>query len=89
MAPKQFFADGGGFFGPNSTHPVSRIQTVGSTSWKALGIIMVPFAVVVMFGRCCSNMSHATVIYGVMMAMLVPLIWLCVSHRLGHRRTLP
>jgi K+-transporting ATPase ATPase A chain len=78
VAPKQFFADGGGFFGPNSAHPYED-----PNSWinflESVGIIMVPFAVVVMFGRMLNNMRHATVIYAVMMAMLVPLIWLCVS----------
>jgi potassium-transporting ATPase potassium-binding subunit len=78
VAPKQFFADGGGFFGPNSTHPFEN-----PNSWinfiESVGIILVPFAVIVMFGSMLKNMRHATVIYAVMMAMLVPLIWLCVS----------
>jgi K+-transporting ATPase ATPase A chain len=83
VAPKQFFADGGGFFGPNSTHPYED-----PNSWinflESLGIILVPFAVVVMFGTMLRNMKHAMVIYGVMMAMLVPLIYLCVEADSGH-----
>jgi K+-transporting ATPase ATPase A chain len=77
VAPKQFFANGGGFFGPNSTHPFEN-----PNSWinfvESVGIILVPFAVVVMFGCMLRNMRHATVIYAVMMAMLLPLIWLAV-----------
>ena len=78
VAPKQFFADGGGFFGPNSTHPFEN-----PNSWvnfvESVGIILVPFAVVIMFGQMLRNMRHAAVIYAVMMAMLLPLIWLAVS----------
>ena len=33
-----------------------------------------PFALVIMFGRMLNDMRHATVIYGVMMAMLVALV---------------
>jgi K+-transporting ATPase ATPase A chain len=77
VAPKQFFADGGGFFGPNSTHPYED-----PNSWinfvESVGIILVPCAVVIMFGRMLQNMRHALVIYAVMMAMLVPLIWVAV-----------
>jgi K+-transporting ATPase ATPase A chain len=77
VAPKQFFADGGGFFGPNSTHPYEN-----PNSWtnfvESVGIIMVPMGVVVMFGSMLRNMRHAMVIYGVMLAMLIPLIWMCV-----------
>ncbi len=77
IAPKQFFADGGGFFGPNSCHPYED-----TNSWinfvESVGIILVPMGVVVMFSRMLRNMRHATVIYGVMLAMLLPLIWMAV-----------
>jgi K+-transporting ATPase ATPase A chain len=69
VAIKQLGTNGGGFFGPNSTHPYEN-----PNSWtnflECVCIILLPMACVVMFGRMLSNMRHAAVIFGVMLIFL-------------------
>ena len=71
VAVKQFGTNGGGFFGANSAHPFEN-----PNSWTNLltcmGIILIPVAQLVMFGRMLMNYRHAGVIFGVM--LLVSLI---------------
>ncbi|MBK8095886.1 MAG: potassium-transporting ATPase subunit A [Planctomycetes bacterium] len=79
VAIKQLGTNGGGFFGPNSTHPFENpgfFTNVVST----MAIIVIPMAAVWMFGRIVGRMRHATVLFAVMMALLlaklgVALVW--------------
>jgi K+-transporting ATPase ATPase A chain len=68
VAAKQFGTNGGGFFGANSAHPFEN-----PNSWTnfltCLGIILVPVAVLVMFGKMLNNYRHAAVIFGVMLVL--------------------
>ncbi|MCC7423620.1 MAG: potassium-transporting ATPase subunit A [Planctomycetaceae bacterium] len=69
VAIKQLGTNGGGFFGPNSTHPYEN-----PNSWtnflECVCIILIPMACVVMFGRMLSNMRHAAIVFGVMLIFL-------------------
>ncbi|MBX9789367.1 MAG: potassium-transporting ATPase subunit KdpA [Pirellulales bacterium] len=66
VAIKQLGTNGGGFFGPNSTHPFEN-PSDWSNVLENISIMLLPMAVVVMFGRMLGNLRHAAVIFGVML----------------------
>jgi K+-transporting ATPase ATPase A chain len=70
IAIKQAGTNGGGFFGPNSTHPFEN-----PTPWVNLLavvlIVVLPMASLIMAGLMLTNMRHAIVIYGVMLFLLI------------------
>jgi len=66
---KQLGTNGGGFFGPNSTHPFEN-PTFWTNALSMVAIILVPMASVWMFGRIVKRMPHAAVLFGVMLALL-------------------
>jgi len=70
VAIKQAGTNGGGFFGPNTTHPFEN-----PTPWTNLlavaAIVVLPMASIVMAGKMLNNMKHAGVIFGVMLTFLV------------------
>jgi potassium-transporting ATPase potassium-binding subunit len=66
---KQLGTNGGGFFGPNSTHPLEN-PSPWSNLVEVVSIILLPMAAIVMAGFMLRNMRHALVIYGVMLAFL-------------------
>lgn len=70
VAIKQLGTNGGGFFGPNSTHPFEN-PTFWSNALEIIAIILIPMACVWMFGRIIGRVKHAAVIFGVMGALLV------------------
>jgi len=70
VAIKQLGTNGGGFFGPNSAHPLEN-PTPWSNLLEVISIIIVPMSSIVMFGLMIKDRAHATVIYGVMLAMLI------------------
>src|SRR5262249_26233120 len=75
IAVKQFGTNGGGFFGANSAHPFEN-----PNSWTnfltCLGIILIPMATLVMFGKMLNNFRHAAVIFGVMLVLsTTTIVW--------------
>jgi K+-transporting ATPase ATPase A chain len=70
IAIKQLGTNGGGFFGPNSTHPFENPDFWANTL-SMVAIILIPMACVWMFGRIIGRMKHAGVIFAVMMAFLL------------------
>jgi K+-transporting ATPase ATPase A chain len=70
LAIKQLGTNGGGFFGPNSTHPFEN-PTFWTNALAMISIILVPMASVWMFGRIVGRMRHAAVVFGVMGVLLV------------------
>jgi K+-transporting ATPase ATPase A chain len=70
VAIKQLGTNGGGFFGPNSTHPFEN-PTFWTNAISMFAIIIIPMASVWMFGRIIGRMRHAAVIFGVMLAFLL------------------
>jgi K+-transporting ATPase ATPase A chain len=79
VAIKQLGTNGGGFFGVNSAHPFEN-----PNSWtnfvECVAIILLPMAVLVMFGRMIGNMRHAAVIYVLSLLLLGTLLAWGVSH---------
>lgn len=69
VAIKQLGTNGGGFFGPNSTHPLEN-PSFWSNLIELASIILIPMACVWMFGRMIGRPRHAAVIFGVMAALL-------------------
>jgi potassium-transporting ATPase potassium-binding subunit len=70
VAIKQLGTNGGGFFGPNSTHPFEN-PSPRSNIVEVTSIIVLPMACVVMFGLMLRDRAHALMIFGVMMVMLL------------------
>jgi K+-transporting ATPase ATPase A chain len=67
---KQLGTNGGGFFGPNSTHPFEN-PSFWTNALEMVCIILIPMACVWMFGRIVGRPRHATVVFGVMLALLI------------------
>ena len=73
VAIKQLGTNGGGFFGPNSTHPFENPNDL-TNFLECMCIMLLPMAAVVMFGKMLNNMRHACVIFGVMLMFFVGFI---------------
>lgn len=63
---KQLGTIGGGFFGPNSAHPLEN-PTPWSNLLEVAAIILLPMAAVVAFGFMIRDRRHAVLIFGVML----------------------
>jgi len=70
VAIKQLGTNGGGFFGPNSTHPFEN-PSFFTNAISMFAIIILPMASVWMFGRITRRMSHAATIFSVMLLLLL------------------
>lgn len=69
VAIKQLGTNGGGFFGPNSTHPLEN-ATLFTNIIESMCLIVIPMASVWMFGRLTGRMKHAAVVFMVMLSFL-------------------
>lgn len=69
VAIKQLGTNGGGFFGPNSTHPFEN-PTFASNVIQNISILVVPMACVWMFGHIIGSRRQAAVVFAVMGLML-------------------
>jgi len=70
VAIKQLGTNGGGFFGPNSTHPFEN-PGFWTNVVQCLSILLLPMAAVWMFGRITGRTRHAAVIFVVMGVLLL------------------
>ncbi|MGE0651768.1 MAG: potassium-transporting ATPase subunit KdpA, partial [Alphaproteobacteria bacterium] len=70
IAIKQIGTNGGGFFGPNSTHPFEN-PTFWTNAISMVAIILIPMASVWLFGRITGRMRHAMVRFGLMLVFLL------------------
>jgi potassium-transporting ATPase potassium-binding subunit len=71
---KMLGTNGGGFYGMNSAHPLEN-PTAVSNFVTTFAMMIFPFTLVLMYGRMLRRIRHSVVIYGVMLAMMVGLIW--------------
>jgi K+-transporting ATPase ATPase A chain len=78
VAIKQLGTNGGGFFGPNSTHPFEN-PTFWTNAVSTMSIVLIPMACVWMFGRIVGRMRHAAVVFGVMLALMLTRIVLGIT----------
>lgn len=70
VAIKQFGTNGGGYFGPNSTHPFEN-PNFWTNVLENVAILLIPMATVWMFGHLLGRMRHAGVVFAVMLSLLV------------------
>ena len=78
VAIKQIGTNGGGYFGPNSTHPFENPGFVSNIVENA-SIILLPMACVWMFGRLVGSWRQAAVVFGVMLVLLAAFTTIAVS----------
>jgi K+-transporting ATPase ATPase A chain len=65
---KQLGTNGGGYFGPNCTHPFEN-PNFWSNVLANISIILIPMATVWMFGHITRRLKHAAVVFGVMFVL--------------------
>ena len=70
VAIKQAGTNGGGFFGPNSSHPFEN-PSPWSNILSLAAILALPMASLVMAGLMLRDMRHAMAIYAVMLGLLI------------------
>ncbi len=75
---KMLGTNGGGFYGMNSAHPLEN-PTAGSNFETTFLMMIFPFTLVLMYGRMLGRLRHSVVIYCVMLAMMIGLIWWTVD----------
>ena len=68
MSVKQLFTNGGGWFGVNSAHPFEN-PTPASNFLEMLAIIVVPMALVYLFGELIGDRRHAWTLFMVMLGL--------------------
>jgi len=73
VAIKQLGTNGGGFFGPNSTHPLEN-PTYWTNIISNFCILVLPMACVWMFGRITGRVRHSHVVVCVMGLLLVSFV---------------
>jgi K+-transporting ATPase ATPase A chain len=81
-AIKQLGTNGGGFYGPNSTHPFENPSFLANIL-ESISILLIPMASVWMFGRIAGRLRHAGVVFGVMLVMFVGLMGWGMYHESG------
>jgi K+-transporting ATPase ATPase A chain len=70
---KQLGTNGGGWFGPNCTHPYEN-PTFWSNVLCNMAIIIIPMGTVWMFGRITERIRHAAVVFGVMLTLYLSFV---------------
>jgi potassium-transporting ATPase potassium-binding subunit len=78
VAIKQLGTNGGGYFGPNSTHPYENATPLSNLveSWS---ITIVPMAMVWSLGYMVARRRLAVMIFAVMLALYLPMVTFAVS----------
>ncbi|MGE0449075.1 MAG: potassium-transporting ATPase subunit KdpA [Vicinamibacterales bacterium] len=70
---KQLGTNGGGYFGPNSSHPFEN-PTPLSNLVETWSIAVLPMAVVVMLGYVTNRRKLAVMVFATMLALYVPMV---------------
>jgi len=76
VAIKQLGTNGGGFFNVNSAHPFEN-PTPLSNFLEVLGILLIPGALCITFGRMVGDKRQGRALLGAMFLILIPLMALC------------
>jgi K+-transporting ATPase ATPase A chain len=78
VAIKQLGTNGGGFFGPNSTHPYENPTPISNLA-QTWSILIIPMAMVWTLGEMVRRRRLALVIFATMLALYVPFVTFAVS----------
>jgi K+-transporting ATPase ATPase A chain len=79
---KQLGTNGGGYFGPNSSHPYEN-PTPLSNLVQTWSIAIIPMAMVVMLGLISGRRKLAVVIFTTMLALYLPLVAFAFAQEAG------
>ena len=82
VAIKQLGTNGGGYFGPNSSHPFEN-PTPLSNLVQTWSILVIPMAMIWTLGHLVSRRRLAVAIFAVMLAIYVPLLAFAVAQEAG------
>ena len=78
VAIKQLGTNGGGYFGPNSTHPFEN-PTPLSNLVETWSILVIPMAMVWALGHIVRRRRLAVMVFAVMLALYVPMVVFAVA----------
>ena len=78
VAIKQLGTNGGGYFGPNSSHPYEN-PTPLSNLVETWSIAVIPMAMVWTLGRLVGRRRLAVMVFAVMLALYLPMVALAVA----------
>ncbi|MBI5845793.1 MAG: potassium-transporting ATPase subunit KdpA [Deltaproteobacteria bacterium] len=82
VAVKQLGTNGGGYYNANSAHPFEN-PTPLSNFAELLAILLIPAAFCFFFGRMVKAQRQGYVLFAVMMAVILPLSFLCAGAELS------
>jgi K+-transporting ATPase ATPase A chain len=82
VAIKQWGTNGGGYFGPNSTHPYEN-STPFSNLMEQWAILLIPMAMVWTLGYMLRRHRLAVVLFAVMLVLYLPMVWFAVVQESG------
>ncbi|MET0591140.1 MAG: potassium-transporting ATPase subunit KdpA [Polyangiaceae bacterium] len=75
---KQLGTNGGGFFNANSAHPFENPNAI-SNFVEMFAILAIPASLCYTFGQMVGDKRQGIAVLAAMFAILLPLLWLCVS----------
>jgi len=78
IAIKDLGTNGGGFFNANSAHPFEN-PTPLSNFLIILSLLVIPAALTYTFGKMVKDTRQGWALLAAMFAVLLPLLWVCVS----------
>ena len=78
VAIKQLGTNGGGYFGPNSTHPYENPTPI-SDFVETWSILAIPMGMVWTLGDIVRRRKLAVVLFAVMLAMYIPMVTFAVA----------
>jgi K+-transporting ATPase ATPase A chain len=79
---KQLGTNGGGYFGPNSTHPFENPTPI-SNFIEMWSITVIPMAMVVMLGHMAKRRKLAVMVFATMLALYLPMVVFGVAQEAG------
>jgi K+-transporting ATPase ATPase A chain len=82
VAIKQLGTNGGGYFGPNSTHPYEN-PTPLSNFAETWSILVIPMAMVWTLGYIVGRRRLAVTVFAVMLALYIPMVTFAVVQEAG------
>jgi potassium-transporting ATPase potassium-binding subunit len=82
IAIKQLGTNGGGFFGPNSTHPYENPTPISNLA-ETWSITIIPMAMVWTLGEMVRRRRLAVAIFATMLALYIPLVGFAINQEIG------
>jgi K+-transporting ATPase ATPase A chain len=82
VAIKQLGTNGGGYFGPNSTHPYENPTPLSNLA-ETWSILVIPMAMVWTLGHIVGRRRLAVTVFAVMLALYIPMVTFAVVQEAG------